>query len=74
MYEDGKVVYDITEVPDDAQMIYWVLTSIKQDFVPKDVNWLPDHLEGLTKFWNEVLEHRKNGTRPEEKKLPSLEL
>jgi putative phage-type endonuclease len=74
VYEDGRVVYDVTEVPDDAQMIYWILGSIKEDFVPKDPNWLPNHLEGLTKFWEEVLEHRKNGTRPDEKKLPSLDL
>jgi putative phage-type endonuclease len=74
VYETGKVEYDVTEVPEDAQMIYWVLGSIKEDFVPKDPNWLPNHLEGLTKFWEEVLEHRKNDTRPDEKKLPSLEL
>ena len=74
VYESGKVVYDVTEVPDDAQMIYWVLGSIKQDFVPKDPEWLPKHLEGLTKFWDEVVQHRTNGTRPEEKKLPTLDL
>ena len=74
VYEDGRVVYDIVEVPEDGQMIYWVLTSIKQDFVPKDLTWLPAHLGGLTKFWDEVLEHRKNGTRPEDKKATSLDL
>ena len=76
VYEDGRVVYDIDSVPEDAQMIYWVLTSIKKDFVPKDVNWLSDHIEGLTKFWNEVVEHRKNGTLPIAtlKQLPALDL
>ncbi len=74
VYENGKVVYDVVDVPEDAQMIYWVLGSIKEDFVPKDPNWLSNHLEGLTQFWNEVLEHRKNGTRPDEKKLPSMDL
>ncbi len=74
VYEDGRVVYDAKEVPEDAQMIYWVLTSIKQDFVPKDPAWLPTHIDGLRAFWNEVLEHRKNGTRPDEKKMESLDL
>jgi putative phage-type endonuclease len=74
VYEDGRVVYDATEVPEDAQMIYWVLTSIKQDFVPKDPAWLPTHIDGLRAFWDEVLEHRKNGTRPDEKKIESLDL
>jgi hypothetical protein len=74
VYEDGRVVYDAKEVPEDAQMIYWVLTSIKQDFVPKDPAWLSTHIDGLRAFWNEVLEHRKNGTRPDEKKMESLDL
>jgi putative phage-type endonuclease len=75
VYDDGRVVYDVADVPDDAQMIYWVLTSIKEDFVPKDPKWLPDHLEGLKSFWAEVVAHRTNGTRPEEKKaLVSLDL
>jgi putative phage-type endonuclease len=75
VYDDGRVVYDVTEVPEDAQMIYWVLGSIKEDFVPKDPNWLSDHLPALKAFWDEVLQHRANGTRPEEKKsVPSLDL
>jgi hypothetical protein len=74
VYENGKVEYDVAEVPEDAQMIYWILGSIKEDFVPKDPNWLPSHIGVLTKFWEDVLQHRANGTRPEEKKLPSLDL
>lgn len=68
VYESGKVVYDREIYEDDTQVIYWILTGIKEDFVPKDPKWLPNHLEGLRTFWNEVLEHRKNGTKPEEKK------
>ena len=68
VYENGKVEYDQNDHHDDTQVIYWTLASIKEDFVPKDRQWLSNHLEGLTRFWNEVLEHRKNGTRPEEKK------
>ena len=76
VYDDGRVVYDVMEVPEDAQMIYWILGSIKEDFVPKDPNWLSDHLPALRAFWDEVLEHRKNGTKPvsELKQLPSLDL
>jgi hypothetical protein len=49
-------------------VIYWILGSIKEGFVNKDPNWLSSHIDELTKFWNEVLEHRKNGTTPAEKK------
>ena len=77
VYDDGHIDYDIDHHPEDAQMIYWVLQSIKEDFVPRDPNWLSNHIEGLSAFWNEVLEHRKNGTKPEEKpknNLPMLEI
>lgn len=65
VYDDGRVVYDVAEASDERQIIFWILNSIKEDFVKKDVNWLPDHIEQLKTFWNDVLEHRKNGTRPE---------
>jgi hypothetical protein len=77
VYEDGKVLYDQEVYEDTTQVIYWILGSIKEDFVPKDLEWLSKHFEGLRQFWNEVLEHRKNGTlppKPEEKKIASLDL
>lgn len=77
VYEDGKVIYDQEVYEDNTQVVYWILSSIKEDFVPKDLEWLPKHLEGLRQFWNEVLDHRKHGTlpsKPEEKKMPSLDL
>ena len=77
VYEDGKVLYDQEVYEDNTQVVYWILASIKEDFVPKDPEWLPKHLEGLRQFWNEVLDHRKNGTlppKPEDKKMPSLDL
>jgi len=76
VYDDGRVVYDKEVDTDDCQKVYWILSSIKEDFVPKDPLWLSNHLEGLTQFWNEVLEHRKNGTKPEEKKttLASIDI
>ena len=77
VYDDGRVVYDKEATSDDCQVVYWILGSIKEDFVPKDPNWLPNHLEGLTQFWKEVLEHRANGTTPvttEKKGMHSLDL
>ena len=77
VYEDGKVLYDQELYEDTTQVVYWILGSIKEDFVPKDPEWLSKHLEGLRQFWNEVLEHRKHGTlppKPEEKKIASLDL
>ena len=77
VYDDGKVLYDQELYEDNTQVIYWILASIKEDFVPKDPEWLLKHLEGLRQFWNEVLDHRKHGTlpsKPEEKKMASLDL
>jgi putative phage-type endonuclease len=75
VYDSGKVVYDIADHADDAQVIYWILGSIKEGFVRKDPNWLPSHIDGLKSFWNTVLTHRANGTRPEEtKKSITLDL
>ena len=74
VYDDGRVIYDGEDTTEDCQTIYWVLASIKEDFVPKDVNWLPDHIECMQSFWDEVLHHRSEGTKPEGKKLPSLDL
>ena len=73
VYENGRVDYDVEHCEsEDCQMIYWVLTHMKKDFVPKDPNWLPDHIEQLESFWNEVVEHRTNGTKPEQIKKPAL--
>lgn len=68
---DGKVQYDHEPNWDDAhtneddQFVYWILTNVKKDFVPKDPAWLSSHLPDLKAFWDEVIEHREKGTRPE---------
>jgi putative phage-type endonuclease len=54
---------------EDHQYVYWVLTDVKKDFVPKDPNWLSDHLPDLQAFWDDVERHRREGTKPEP--LPS---
>lgn len=75
VYDDGRVVYDKEPESEDGQVVYWVLGSIKEAFVAKDPNWLSSHIEQFTKFWNEVLEHRKNGTLPTAKpQIPSLDM
>jgi hypothetical protein len=74
VYDDGRVVYDAETHTEDCQVVYWVLQSLKKDFVAKNPTWLSDHLHQLQSFWDQVCEHRTNGTRPEEKKLPVLEL
>lgn len=78
VYEDGRVVYDAPDVPEDAQVIYWVLVSIKEDFVQKDPTWLPTVLPRLQAVWEEVQAHRAAGTRPVDStpkpELPALDL
>lgn len=76
VYEDSRVEYDTDATGEDYQTIYWVLGSIQEKFVPRDPTWMSRHLDGLRAFWDEVVEHRKNGTLPEEKKSsnPSLDL
>jgi len=63
-------------LPEDCQFVYWVLMSQKKEFVPKDMAWLPSHLPDLQKTWDEICEHRKNGTLPEApvSSVPSLDL
>lgn len=74
VYEDGCVDYTIEDAPEYCQIVYWILQSIKEDFVRKDPNWITSHLPQLQSFWDSVCEHRRDGTRPEGPKLPSLDL
>lgn len=74
VHENGNVVYDEEIHSDTTQVIYWILQSIKEDFVRKDTTWLSSHIEQLQTFWNEVLEHRKNGTLPTIEKPASLDI
>jgi hypothetical protein len=73
---DGRVLYDIEDREhEDNHVVYWTLQSIKEDFVPQDKTWITTHIDQLQTFWNEVLEHRKNGTKPDSKpSLPTLDL
>lgn len=74
VHDDGRVDYDQEVQDDDCQMIYWILQSIKEDFVAKDPSWLTTVLPKLRAFWDDVLQHKAAGTRPTEKKLAALDL
>ena len=76
--EEGKVNYKAdalsvdewrTTLSETDQIIFWVLSGIKKDFVARDPKWLTSHIEDLQKFWDDVVRHRTNGTKPEP--LPS---
>ena len=70
IFEDETVSYkkgDVWGTPlgdREHQKIYWILNSTKKDFVPKDSNWLPSHIDELKAFWDELVAHREAGTRP----------
>lgn len=69
IFEDETVSYkkDVWSEPlgeREHQKIYWVLSSMKKDFVPKDPLWLASHLGELQAFWDELVAHRVAGTKP----------
>jgi putative phage-type endonuclease len=61
---DGVVVYDAYQEHEDTQTIYWILNSMKEDFVTHDPTWLSSRIDVLKTFWDEVLYHRVNKTIP----------
>jgi putative phage-type endonuclease len=76
--EDAKVNYkpdkaNIDEwratLDETDQLIFWILSGIKKDLVARDPNWLPSHIHDLQMFWDDVVRHRAEGTKPEP--LPS---
>jgi len=71
---EGVVKYDEIQECEDTQCVYWILQDIKEGFVKYDPEWLPKHIDAVQAFWNEVLEHRKNGTLPKKPELPSLDV
>jgi len=50
---------------------YWILEKTRSCIIPKDPEWLNNHILEFQQTWNEVLEHRKNGTLPLDKKVTS---
>ena len=65
IFEDDTVSYTKdASWEQEHQKIHWILQSVKKDFVPRDPEWLPKHLPEMKSFWDEVVEHRTNGTKP----------
>ena len=65
IFEDDSVSYTKdASWEQEHQKIHWILQSVKKDFVPRDPEWLPKHFPELKSFWDEVVEHRANGTKP----------
>ena len=57
-----------------SNCLYWILEKTRSCIIPKDPEWLNDHILEFQQTWNEVLEHRKNGTLPSDKKSTTLVL
>lgn len=55
---------------DDHSSVFWELTKWRKVPVPRDYTWIPTYIDELTDFWNQVLEHRKNNTVPENPIVP----
>ena len=53
----------------DWEIIYWSFIRKKELLIKKDNEWFDENLPSFKQVWEEVLEHRKNGTFPPEKTL-----
>jgi putative phage-type endonuclease len=53
---------------------YWILEKTRSCIIDKDPQWITDHILEFQQTWNEVLEHRKNGTLPQPKEKGILVL
>jgi len=53
---------------------YWILEKTRSCIIEKDPQWITDHIQEFQQTWNEVLEYRKTGTLPEDKKKGILVL
>jgi putative phage-type endonuclease len=53
----------------DWEIIYWSFNKKKELLIKKDNEWFDENLPSFKQVWEEVLEHRKNGTFPAEKTM-----
>ena len=52
----------------EYRLYYWVLVNWRTKTVPKQVDWLEQHLPSLQIVWEEIQEYRKTGTFPQSPK------
>lgn len=72
-FKDARTVVewkdDVTKDDDRHWMfVFWVLVKYRSQSVYKDTSWLETNLPYFEKTWNEIVEHRSNGTTPEHPK------
>jgi putative phage-type endonuclease len=53
-------------------VVYWALLKKRQKLIYKDPDWFPQHLPEIKSTWDEILDHRKNGTFPTNNKEKSI--
>jgi hypothetical protein len=65
--EDGDTNWKVNlkKKDEEYRIVHWVLSNWRQANVKRDYTWMETHIGELTEVWNEVLQHRKNGTIPE---------
>jgi hypothetical protein len=56
-------------------VVHWVLANWRVSTVPRDFNWLKDHIDEFESFWAEVQNHKLYGTVPikEEKNVLAID-
>ena len=57
---------------EDYQVAYWLLTKHRFQTVEKDTEWLSTNLPYFQSTWNEIVNHRENGTVPEHPKAKTV--
>lgn len=74
LYDSGKIVYDNDLSPtwrktlpddDEYRVVHWVLGNWRVSNVKRDYTWMATHIDELKSTWDEILNHRANGTVPE---------
>lgn len=60
------------ELASQHRLYYWGLVNWRATTVPKQVDWLEQHLQSFQEIWNQVEEHRKSGTFPQSPKEKAM--
>ena len=59
---------------EEGRLVYWILQGVHRDLVERDPKWLETHLPVLKAFWDEVCQHRTEGTIPDKPGVLKLTL